>query len=307
LRSSRGLVIALGVLGLSSSASAFNSASQFFDTPGSPHAASYSASAEGIYFTGAPRYAGQTCAACHINGPGQLGVHIGADPPSLFTDGYQPGSLYELQVDLDQESAGLQYSGATCTEPLGPKDTYAYHQCNNNNFVLEMDSVSGPLIGGFCALAPVNGACPTSDVSGADVVVAPGQDAVFGNQVHSTAPGMQKVRTDNGRTRWRFWWRAPGPGAGPITLFVGAVDGNGGGGISTDDEGPYDDDTVSAQVTLQEWNGSDITQVSAGCASAGRAAPDWAAFGLVFAGLLGTIRRRRGISHRATTCAKSSR
>jgi hypothetical protein len=283
-------VIALCVA--TSAAWGFNSASQFYDLPGVPHVASTSASAEGIYFTGAPRFAGQTCSACHTDGPQQITIALGADPADLFATGYEPGRTYELEVQLKDESLGTEYATPTCTEPLAPSDKYAYVPCNNNNFALEIDTTDWPLASGFCAAAPVAGACPMPSPSSDEVVVAPGGDAVFGNQPRSTVAGMQKTLTANGRVSWHLWWTAPAAGTGPLTLYVGAVDGNGGDGTTTNDQDPYGDDTVAASIMLQEAGDPLAIGATAGCALAGRApGPGGAGAWLLFAMFLVTARR----------------
>src|SRR5581483_6049783 len=163
-------------------AGAFVDSAQFMDqSPDNPHAATTSASSEGVYPTGAPRVAGQTCAACHTDGPGVVQLKLGADPASLFTDGYEPGQTYTFELELLGELEGTDFNlPATCTEVPTGHDNFNYVQCDNNNFGLEIDSAAGPLTG-LCAVAPVNGVCPPPSPSD-ESLVAPGGDAVFGNR-----------------------------------------------------------------------------------------------------------------------------
>ena len=134
----------------------------------SPHAATFGASGEGLYFTGAPRFASLDCSTCHTDGPQTVGLHLNADDPSLFDRGYKPGRTYELQVELTNETEGLKYKTPTCTDPPAPGDTYSYVQCNNNGFALEIDDESGTPLAGpnvYCAAAAARPACarpPTS-------------------------------------------------------------------------------------------------------------------------------------------------
>src|SRR6202035_2581740 len=79
LRSS--LVVAFWVL--PSLAHAFADSSQFFVQKTNPHAATFGASAEGVYFTGAPRFASLNCQSCHAGGPGLVGLRLGASDPAL--------------------------------------------------------------------------------------------------------------------------------------------------------------------------------------------------------------------------------
>ena len=254
---------------------AFDDASQFFASTAVPHASSLSASSEGFYFTGAPRFAKLDCAKCHTSGPGRLTMHLGASPSTLFTDGYDPGATYEIEVALGNESRGLQYNASTCTEPPGPTDQYTYVQCNNNGFALELDGRGGatPGVGTICAGAPAQGACPTVDPFLDETVVAPGGDAIFSNRQHSPVQPKQVVR--NGATYWHFYWVAPAAGTGAVTVFGAAVDGNGGAGTADNDQDPDGDDTVHATVVIPEHG----ARRSGGCALAG---PSDAAAGTVW-------------------------
>jgi len=278
LRSSLRVIALAFVCASSGLAHAFVDAAQFFDPADSPHGASLGALGEGVYFTGAPRYSGLDCSTCHTDGPQQISVRIGADPPGLFSEGYEAGTTYELLVEIIGEGKGLDHKGATCTEPPGKSDTYAYQPCNNNNFALELDDINGPLaspslLSGtslFCPVRPTNGICPTSDPISDETVVAPGGDAIFGNRMRVIA--TPKTFSQNDPTRWRFYFTAPIAGTGPLTLYLGAVDGNGGDGSATNDQDPYGDDTVRATVPMKEANALAAVAAVAGCAYAGSSA-----------------------------------
>ena len=260
--------IVLVLLVVSSNAFAFIEASQFFAPAGGGHSATLGANAEGIYFTGSPRYSGLDCSTCHTDGPQRLTLKLGADDVDLFTSGYQPGKTYEFDVSLRNESAGLAYSTPGCTDPPGKGDTYSYQQCNNNNFALEIDDGNGPLggMGVFCG-APPGTACPKADLNADEVAIAPGGDAVFANHAHSVSMPYQHARNDE--VTWHFWWTAPAPGRGPLTVHVAAVDGNGGSGTASNDQDPYGDDTVHAAITIDQRDAQGGLEGSAGCAIAG--------------------------------------
>jgi len=242
-------------------AGAFVDSAQFMDqSPDNPHAATTSASSEGVYPTGAPRVAGQTCAACHTDGPGVVQLKLGADPASLFTDGYEPGQTYTFELELLGELEGTDFNlPATCTEVPTGHDNFNYVQCDNNNFGLEIDSAAGPLTG-LCAVAPVNGVCPPPSPSD-ESLVAPGGDAVFGNRAH----GAGKIVLRNDPTRWHFFWTAPQVGTGPVTVYSSIVDGNGGAGDVSNDQDPYGDDVISAAITIGEKGGLAPPDATAGC------------------------------------------
>ncbi len=230
---------------------AFADSTQFFANAALPHSATVSASSEGIYFTGAPRFAGQNCAACHVDGPGKIGIKVGADVTSLFSNGYVPGQTYVLEVELLGETQGLSHTGS-CTAPPTPLDHYAYVQCNNNNYALEIDTPRGPLAGGFCASAPSKNVCPAPNPFADESLVAPAGDAAFGNRAFSATPGQSYILVRNDPRIWHLWWTAPAAGTGPLTLRVAMVDGNGGSGAADNDQDPDDDDTVQAAIPIAE-------------------------------------------------------
>jgi hypothetical protein len=244
-------------------AAAFDDPAQFIARPNLPHTATLSASAEGIYFTGAPRFAALDCASCHTDGPGKIDISINTDQLDLFSDGYQPGQTYQLQVQLKNEQMGIQHNtqSGTCTEPPARNDTFTYQQCNNNNFALEIDSPAGPLKG-FCAQNP-KGGCPKPDPFNDQVYVAPDGDAVFANRTHD--PTMTKTVRNNGETVWTVWWTAPAYGTGPLTLYLALVDGNGGTNSAADDQDTLGDDTVTAVITIGEAGAPISTGPRAGC------------------------------------------
>jgi hypothetical protein len=264
-------------------AHAFADAVQFFDQKASPHAATFGASSEGLYFTGAPRFASLDCQSCHEGGPQRVGLRLNADKPDLFTTGYQPGTTYELQVLLTNESEGVQYKTPTCTDPPSDGDTFTYQQCNNNGFALEIDdSTDTPLAGPsvYCAQMPTAGMCAPPAYTRDETVVAPDGDTVFGEKVYSSDPNNPKLVTHNDMVSWHFFWTAPKAGTGPLTVYVAAVDGNGGAGTKDNDQDPYDDDTVAANFFLREANVPVHNDASAGCslAPAGASASPWLLF-----------------------------
>lgn len=254
-----------------SAAQAFADASQFFYQKANPHAATFGASGEGLYFTGAPRFASLDCSTCHTAGPQQVGLRLNASDSSLFDDGYKPGTTYELQIELTGETEGVTYKTATCTDPPAPDDTFSYVQCNNNGFGLEIDDSTGTPLAGpnvYCPQMPMGGMCPPADFTKDQALVAPDGDAVFDAKVYSADPNMPKLITRNGALSWRFFWTAPKAGTGPLTVYVSAVDGNGGTGKATNDQDPEGDDTVAANFFLQEANAPVHDSASAGCALA---------------------------------------
>ena len=284
--------ILLAVLAHATPCLAYLEPAQFFTPKGVSHAASLGANAEGIYFTGAPRFSGGDCSSCHTDGPLRVTLALGVDDETLFSTGYVPGQTYELSVSLGNESKGLAYGTTTCTDVPPAMSGIAYQQCNNNNFALEVDTVDGPLAGPgtFCAAPPSQGGCPTANPSGDEVVVAPDGDAVLGNDAHSMSMPYQRIANDS--TSWHLWWSAPPAGSGPVTVYVAAVDGNGGSGTVTSDQDPFGDDTVRGVFHVREAGGTGPLDAKAGC-SAVPGACDAGAGLLLLVTWLGATRRRR--------------
>jgi hypothetical protein len=248
-------------------AHAFADVAQFFDSATNPHAATLGASGEGVYFTGAPRFASLTCQSCHEGGPQRVGLHLNADDVALFSDGYTPGKTYALEVELTNESAGTRFATATCTDAPSADDSFTFVPCNANGYALEIDAAGVPMAG-FCARAPAGGACPPADPTNDESLVAPGGDAIFANRVRSPNPDTPKVLLRNGALRWHLWWTAPKAGTGPVTVYVAAVDGNGGNGTAAIDQDPYGDDTVQGNFFLQEARAAVRNRATPACAVA---------------------------------------
>jgi MYXO-CTERM domain-containing protein len=147
----------------------------------------------------------------------------------------------------------------------------------------------------FCAQMPTAGMCPMPDYTRDETVVAPDGDTVFGEKIYSSDPNTPKLVTHNDMASWHFFWTAPKAGTGPLTVYVAAVDGNGGAGTAANDQDPYNDDTVAANFFLREANVPVHNDASAGCSLAprGAAASPWP---LLFVALALLLPRRRRTS-----------
>ena len=132
--------------------------------------------------------------------------------------------------------------------------------------------------------------CAPPDYTRDETIVAPDGDTVFGEKVYAD-PTNPKVVTHNDMVSWRFYWTAPKAGTGPLTVYVAAVDGNGGAGTAVNDQDPYDDDTVSANFFLREAGVPVHNDASAACSVAPSADVSPALLVLVALALL--VRRRR--------------
>ena len=206
----------------------------------------------GIAFTGSPRFQGHTCAVCHSDPPGTIGIKLEADHPELFSTGWVPKQQYHLRVVLENQHAAVQFAAAgdNCGFAVTP-----FTPCDQNGFALEMDDALGGAEGKFTPV--VNGACatgtPPTDV---DVVVLKDGSAVVHNGAH------------HGQTKWDLCWTAPGAGTGVITAYLAAVDGNGGTGTEAFYADTINDDVAAGAVPIAEQGGAPPLQ-SGGCSTGG--------------------------------------
>jgi len=212
--------------------------------------------AGGIAFTGAPRWSGHTCAVCHTDTPGRISLRLESDHPELFTSGWKPSMQYHLRVVLQNEWAALQYqaAGDNCGFNVMP-----YTPCDENGFALELDDAGGKPVGKFVAVsmgACVNTGNPPTD---ADVRVLTDGTAVTHNGAHM------------GMTQWDLCWTAPAAGAGVITAYLAAVDGNGGNGTEAFPNDTIGDDVAAGAVPMPEAGAMAPPPQTGGCNAGGDA------------------------------------
>jgi hypothetical protein len=215
-----------------------------------------------VHFTGAPAFPAATCSTCHTDGPSRVGVRLESDDTSIFSTGYQPGSVYLLQVVLEHESLGAEYDGpARC----GSIPRQSFVPCNSNGFALEVDDSLGDTAGSLCPSTPGgDGSCQR--LKGAPTVASTDGTAIASaGYLEADPTAMLPAGFENAAVTWRFYWIAPPAGTGPVTFHIGAVDGN--GGLGTEDV-PQDlagDDAVEAHLTIPEAGGAALV-ASSGCA-----------------------------------------
>ena len=141
--------------------------------------------------------------------------------------------------------------------------------------------------------------CPAPNETADEVLVAPDGDAVFAVRQHSSAQPSVVLRNDP--TSWHLWWTAPAAGSGALTVYVAAVDGNGGSGSPDNDQNPVGDDTVQASFSLREAGAPPPPGTHAGCSASGH--PGSEGVLLVLLGLCCLWLRRSArprITHRAS-------
>jgi hypothetical protein len=261
--------VALAILLAAASAHAFPTGLQFDGDALAQDAAG------GIAFDGAPRFTSHTCAVCHTDTPGKIGVMLEADHTELFTYGWQPTFQYHLRVVLLNEWAAVEYqkNGDNCGFAVDP-----YTPCDQNGFSLEFADGNGAPQGKFVPV--VNNMCANSGTipTDVDVRVMTDSGAVTHNGAH------------HGQASWDFCWTAPGSGVGVLTAYVAVVDGNGGGSggmnFPADTAG---DDVAAGAVPIGELNGESPPPQNAGC-NIGGTSGAWLALA---AGALVVSRRRR--------------
>jgi hypothetical protein len=96
-----GMLVALGCLGHARTARAYHTGVTFDRPPGA-------GGGGGLFYTGAPRERGWTCAACHVDPPVPVQVVVRIEPGELLVDRvYVPGQTYDLTVTLEDERLGL--------------------------------------------------------------------------------------------------------------------------------------------------------------------------------------------------------
>jgi hypothetical protein len=208
--------------------------------------------AGGIAFDGAPRFSGHTCAVCHTEAPGRIGLTLQADQPALFTDGWKPNATYHLRVVIENSWAAAlsTASGDNCGFNSTP-----YKRCDENGFALEMADGGGKPVGKLSVL--LNKQC---------TVPMPGQDVNVRVMTDGTA--VTHNGAHHGLTSWDFSWTAPAAGAGVITAYIAAVDGNGGDGTENFPSDTIGDDVVSGTVPMPELGAAAPPQTG-GCDATG--------------------------------------
>ncbi len=257
---------------------AYSSPAQF-DT--APSADSTGGSA-GIHYTGSPRFQGQTCGGCHQGGEGQLEMRLSAQPPELLTNGYEPGRLYRLQVDLLQDRVRPAACGIHLGEP-----------CNLNLFALEAVAANGAAAGSLCPVeVAADEACPAG--LGSPTVLSRDRTTILANGLAFDGDGQPFFR--DGETKYDFYWRAPRGDAGAVSFWVSAVDGD---GARADPEHATDlhgDLTGVFRVRVCGPSGCG-GEDAAGCdATSSGGTPRALGLGLCLAALGGVLRRRRALT-----------
>lgn len=159
----------------------------------------------GLLGTGSARDRGITCKDCHTNPEGLIDLKIDFTPALPTVGGqptYAPGQKYQVAVKLIGEHLGLSGCGQYLTHV--------------NNFAASIEDAAGKPAGTLASDSGQNSqSCPP-------VVPKPinGTTVLYGDCHAITSSGVENT------SAWSFSWTAPASGAGALTLYYGAVDGN---------------------------------------------------------------------------------
>lgn len=158
----------------------------------------------GLLGTGGAQDFNVTCANCHVKAPGKIDFKLAFNPPLPTVGGnltYSPGTKYTVTATLLGETLGK--SGCMLD--------------NNNDFSATVEDANGKIAG---VLAADNGMsmanCPKTLPPANQI---PGTTMMTGDCHAVLSHGKD-------RTTWTFTWTAPMKGAGPLTWYWGAVDGD---------------------------------------------------------------------------------
>jgi hypothetical protein len=191
-------------MSMSAGVNAFSAALEWHDPADGPLAGGGDVNA-----TGSNRDWGITCAHCHINNAqqqGKIDFTVASSPAFAKKNGvdsYVPGTTYLMTTTLTGEHLGLD---------LPTK--------NINGFGLTIEDQSGQLQGVLSS----DESPPMSSASCVAVPTLLPDQAVKGStSIRGDCHAIVSLGKPN-VTTWTFTWKAPGAGAGPLTIFYGAVD-----------------------------------------------------------------------------------
>ena len=175
--------------------------------------------AGGIYYTGAPRFQGQGCDSCHIDGEDTLSARLTSLPHDIFEAPRTAGETYHIQVDLLAD----RVRPPTCDPE------HAAEPCNLNLFALEVVGADGRSAGRLCPVPFDGDVCPKA--LGAPTVLSRDGTVIFASGLAFDPSGRPRFR--DGETVYDFFWRAPRGNDEPVSFWLSAVDGD---GAATDPE-----------------------------------------------------------------------
>ncbi len=238
----------------------------------------------GYLYTGSPQSHGMDCTNCHQGSSRSDGVTLWSEPAGLFETGYVADTTYVVHVKLDIERRGLTRQGA-CAHGLGG--------CNRNSFVAEWRDEAGAPAGTLCVDGATFGVAGCeSDVGDETLLMAKGlaigghsqrKPRLCGGAIASDCIDVAALKASGasdadvnaaivaavrGRVQWRFQWRPAASATGPIRLFLGLVDGDGGTSVDPHHNDYQGDDVLMVDRVLRRQG--DAVAPSPGCSASGR-------------------------------------
>ncbi len=244
--------LALG-LGFSGAASAFHPPAHFAAHANSGHGSR-------MYYTGSPRWKGYDCGTCHVDAPGDLLFSLSSEPEDIFAAGeYEPGKSYTivvkrfndpkavsnfmLEVNDDNDAVVGSYDNVSlagkgetagglasiCGQQLGP--TLSDGLCTQVATCEKVDA-NEPLTCSNLAACQTCSSRPNGTCDAQNPDCLPGDGVVGGQAV---------------KNPWYFAYKAPEPGAGAITFYLGGV-----GQVGAHDNSAYADDVFMGTWRLCE-------------------------------------------------------
>lgn len=167
-----------------------------------------------VFYTGSVREKKWDCTFCHVDPPKRLQIKVTSTPAELIDQlRYQPGTTYAITVAFVNPTAQL---GLTAT------------RSNFNSMVITTEDAQGVGAGAFSGFDSGKFFARGSSILGSD------------------SPTVNE-------TSWTFSWTAPTPSAGPITLNLAVVDGNGANSDTTQTlTDLLGDDTAVAAYTVTD-------------------------------------------------------
>ncbi len=232
-----GIFVVLSISSIAGVSHAFPRHSWFnWSATGQSTDSSLRAGGGGIFGTGGQQDYGIKCSHCHINDKKQQG-HIklvlnvsytsgGAKtgwPKKGGVDSYVPGTTYTISAVMMGEHLGGIINGVDNGDA--------------NGMVLTIEDANGKLAGTLTSdsgQSSANAACSTPAgltdpfpyvINGGTSYPAGKTTVIFGD-CHAVMSLDQISSPSVAITSWTFTWTAPAAGAGPLTIFYGAVDGN---------------------------------------------------------------------------------
>jgi len=198
------VLLSLASLFIARTASAWDAPELWYDPAQGAKATPYNVSpgGGGIIGTGGQTDFAITCASCHTSTGVQNAGSISLDFTPAFNGQYVPGQTYTITATLKGEHLGL--SG--CDPTMDNRNEMAV------TFEDDMGKVAGSMQADYGSTASCPSTPPASGFTGS---------TVMWKDCHAVIANTLKNATS-----WTFKWTAPAQGAGNVTLYYGAVDGD---------------------------------------------------------------------------------